>query len=94
VVEEADDKGAKKKRGPKGAIKHTPGRDHARKSAQSKRKRFERKATKKRKNELADLRRQWEVWDALSADARSLRPELKPKGPRPTDETETAAGPA
>ena len=38
-----------KKRGPKGAIKHKPGRDHDRKSAQGKKKRFARKAARKPK---------------------------------------------
>jgi len=83
----ADEKRDEKKRGARGDVKHTPGRDHARKSgAQKKKKRFEKNAAVKRRARREDLRKQWEAWDALPPEVRRLRPELKPKQPRPTDE--------
>lgn len=77
---------AKKKRGPKGGIKHTPGRGHTPKSGPQKKKRFQQKAARRRRAKQSDLRRQWDKWDALPPDVQKLRPELKPKRPRPNDE--------
>jgi hypothetical protein len=82
----ADETGDKKKRGPKGGVKHTPGRDHARKSGAQKKKRFQRKAAQKRQAGQEDLQKRWDEWDALPPEVQKLRPEMKPKQPRPTDE--------
>ncbi len=80
------EKDPEKKRGPKGGIKHTPGRGHTRKSGPRKRKRFQRKAARKRGTQQGDLRKQWEIWDGLPPEVQKLRPELEPKLPRPKDE--------
>jgi hypothetical protein len=82
----ADEAGDKKKRGARGGVKHTPGRDHARKSAAQKKKQFQRKAAQKRKAEQEHLQKRWQEWDALPPEVQKLRPDMKPKQPRPTDE--------
>jgi hypothetical protein len=82
----ADEEEGQKKRGPKGGIKHTPGRGHARKSGPQKKKRFQRKAARKRRDRQDDLRKQWQAWDALPPEVQKMRPELQPKLPRPTDD--------
>ncbi len=79
MVEEADDEKPKKK-------PHTPGRDHRRKSAPRKRERFQKKAERKHKAKKEALQKQLDICDAMSPEARKLRPELEPKKPRPTDE--------
>lgn len=83
----AGEKEGERKRGPKGGVKHTPGRDHAGKSGRQKKKRFQRKASTKRRAKQGDLRKQWDEWDALPPEVQRLRPELKPNLPRPTDES-------
>jgi hypothetical protein len=83
----AKDKKAEKKKGPKGGIKHTPGRGHTPKSGPSKKRRFQKKAAKKRRAKQVDLQQQWDEWDSLPPDVQQLRPELMPKLPRPNDET-------
>jgi hypothetical protein len=76
-----------KKRGPKGGIKHQPGRGHARKSAPAKKKRFARRTAKKRRQEEEEARKAWAEWDALSDDVkRLLGPAGQPKMPRPKDD--------
>lgn len=76
-----------KNRGPKGAIKHQPGRGHDRKSAINKKKRFAKKASKKRKQEEEEARKTWADWDGLPDDTkRLLGPSGQPKMPRPQDE--------
>jgi hypothetical protein len=81
-----------KKRGPKRAIKHTPGRDHDRKSAHNRKKRFARKAAKKRQQKQAVARRAWKEWDALPDDVkRLLGPAAQPKMPRPTNGEENTS---
>lgn len=82
----ADESGDKKKRGARGGVKHTPGRDHARKSGAQKKKRVQRKAARKRQAKQEDLRKQWAEWDALPPEVQKLRPEKMPKQPRPTNE--------
>lgn len=74
------------KRGPKGGRKHTPGRDHARKSQSHRRKKFQQKKAREREASRKSCREQWAVWDALSDAARKLRPDLTPDCPRPNDE--------
>jgi hypothetical protein len=70
----------------KASKKHTPGRDHDRKSAVNKKKRFARKAAKKRQEEDEVARTVWQVWDALPDDVkRLLGPTSAPKMPRPVD---------
>ena len=81
----ADEKGDKKKRGAKGGVKHTPSRDHARKSS-AEEELYQRKAARKRQAKQASLQKQWEEWDALPLEVQRLRPEMKPKQPRPTNE--------
>lgn len=73
-------------RGVRGGRKHTPGRGHTRKSGSAKRKRFQKKALRQREEAEADLKRQWDDWDALPPEVQGFRPELKPRLPRPTDE--------
>jgi hypothetical protein len=79
-------KGGDKKRGPKGGIKHQPGRGHDAKSLPIKKKRFAKQAKKKRQREEEEARRQWAVWDSLTDDGKRMRPDLKPEMPRPSDE--------
>jgi len=83
----ADEKEGEKKRGPKGGIKHTPGRGHDAKSRLSKQKRFRRKAAKKSQAKIDDLIRQWDEWESLPPEVQKLRPDKRPKLPRPKDET-------
>lgn len=82
----ADKTGDNKKRGANGGVKHTPGRDHARKSGEQKKKRYQRKAALSRRAVQEHLQRQWDEWNALPPEVQKLRPELKPRQPRPTDE--------
>jgi hypothetical protein len=83
----ADEKEGEKKRGPKGGIKHTPGRGHDAKSRLSKRKRFRKKAAKERKEKKKTARKLWEVWDNLNPEQRKLLgPKGEPKLPRPKNE--------
>jgi hypothetical protein len=75
-----------KKRGPKGGIKHQPGRGHDRKSLASKKKRFARKVSKKRLDAREDSMRAWAEWDALSDEVKQLLgPSAQPQLPRPED---------
>lgn len=61
-----------KKRGPKGGIKHQPGKGHDRKSAGAKKKRFAKKASKKKQQQTDDARKAWEEWDKLPDEVRRL----------------------
>jgi hypothetical protein len=84
----ADKKEGEKKRGPKGGVKHTPGRGHDTKSARAKKKRFGKHAAKRHKEREEEARKQWQKYDALSDEAKKLLgPKGKPKLPGPTDET-------
>jgi hypothetical protein len=67
-----------RKRGPKGGIKHTPGRGHTRKSGPNKKKRYQTKARRKKAAESADRDAKRAVWEALPPEVQKLRPELKP----------------
>ena len=76
-----------KKHGPRGGIKHRPGRGHRRKSAPPKKRRFAKKLAKKQQEQLAIAKKQWEAWDQLSEEAKKLLgPDGQPKLPRPKDE--------
>jgi len=76
-----------KKRGPKGGVKHQPGRGHDRKSAVERKKRFARKAEEKRQALEEDARRAWAEWDKLSDEVKKLLgPAGQPRMPRPDDE--------
>jgi hypothetical protein len=79
----AERKRPKKKRGPKGGVKHRPGRGHDRKSKPQKVKRLQKKAARRRAREIAEARRQWAVWDSLPAEVRTFRGDLIPTLPRP-----------
>jgi len=74
------------KRGPKGGKKHTPGRDHDRKSHRSKAKRFGKKAQRLREEALREAERQWRVWDSLSEEQKKFLEDLRPKLPRPAND--------
>ncbi len=73
------------KAGPKGGRKHTPGRDHNRKSHSQKGKRFRRKAQQRRNELRAEAKRQWKLWDGLSEEQKRFREDLRPTLARPTD---------
>ena len=80
----ADEQSPKKKRGPKGGVKHQPG--HNRKSAPIRKRRFARKAPRKRNQEEEEAREAWQAWDALSDDVKQLLgPSAMPRMPRPSD---------
>ncbi len=79
--------GGEKKRGPKGGVKHQPGKGHDPKSGPLKKKRFARKAARKRQQAEDEARKAWAEWDDLEDEAkRLLGPAAQPKGPRPNDE--------
>jgi hypothetical protein len=83
----SEEKWREKKRGPKGGIKHQPGRGHDTKSGAQRKKRFARKAAKKRKAKEEEARKAWEEWDRLPDEAKKLLgPAGQPKVPRPKDE--------
>jgi hypothetical protein len=76
-----------KKRGPKGGIKHDPGRGHRRKSGRPKKRRFARKAAKKHQTKEEESRKEWAEWDQLRDEVkRLLGPAGQPRTPRPRDE--------
>jgi hypothetical protein len=79
----AEEREGDKKRGPRGGIKHTPGRGHDTKSGPLKKDRFRKRAAKKRQAKEEELRRQLVEWDSLPPEVQKLRPEKKPKLPRP-----------
>jgi hypothetical protein len=80
-------KASEKKRGPKGGVKHQPGRGHDLKSLPVKKARFKRKAARKRKQQQDEARKAWDEWDRLSEEAKHLLgPDGQPKMPRPKDE--------
>jgi hypothetical protein len=79
-------KGKEKKRGPKGGIKHQPGRGHDRKSRPTKTERFKRRAKTKRQQREEEARRQWAEWDRLNDEQKKFLTGLKPKLPRPKNE--------
>ncbi len=77
-----------KKRGPKGGVKHTPGRGHDRKSGPPKKKRFRKKAAKMREEKKETARKLWKEWDEMAPELRRLLgPKGEPKLPRPKDES-------
>lgn len=73
-----------KKRGPKGGIKHQPGKGHDRKSSAGKKKRFVKKAAKKRQQQNEDAKRAWIEWDQMPEDVKNFF--TPPAIPRPKDE--------
>jgi hypothetical protein len=75
----------KKKRGPKGGIKHQPGGGHDRKSAPHKKSAYRRRVARKQAALEAEARRQWEIWDGLTEEQKELEWDLRPKLPRPPD---------
>lgn len=83
----SEEEKSEKKRGPKGGMKHQPGRGHNRKSNPSKKKRFSKKCAKIQQK-LEDARREaWKRWDDLDDDVKKLLgPNARPKLPRPKSE--------
>jgi hypothetical protein len=79
-------KDSSKKRGPKGGVKHQPGKGHDRKSLVAKKKRFVRKVAKKMAEAEANARQAWAEWDKLPDEVKLLLgPTAQPKLPRPDD---------
>jgi hypothetical protein len=76
----------KKKRGPKGGVKHQPGRGHQKKSGAERKRRFAQKTLHSREELKERIRKQWEVWDTLTEEQRNLLPDLQPERPREIDE--------
>jgi hypothetical protein len=81
------DKEKPKKRGPRGGIKHTPGRGHDSKCSGAKKQRYRRKAAQRRKEKEQAAQKLWNEWDEMPPEQRKL---LGPKGlphlPRPKNE--------
>ena len=75
------------KRGPKGGKKHTPGRDHDAKSRARKRKKRQKQAEQTRIKRRVELAAAWDSWDNFSPDQKKMLQDLKPKEPRPSDDT-------
>lgn len=76
-----------KKRGPKGGIKHQPGRGHDSKSGPAKKKQYARRARRQRRDREEALRKQWQDYDALPDNVKKLLgPSAVPPEPRPKDE--------
>jgi hypothetical protein len=75
----------KKAQGPRGGVKHQPGRGHDRKSAIERKRRFAEKQRQKRAAGRDELRKLWEQWDKLTDEQKKLLPELEPPDPRPPD---------
>ncbi len=82
----SEKKAGDKKRGPKGGIKHQPGRGHDSKSGPIKKRRYRKKARKLWQQMQEEARRQWAVWDSLNDEVKKIRIDLKPEMPRPKDE--------
>jgi hypothetical protein len=75
-----------KKRGPKGGVKHQPGRGHQNKSGAQRKRRFARKVLSAKHAEAEKIRNEWEIWDTLTEEQRRLLPELQPERPRCVDD--------
>jgi hypothetical protein len=83
----AEEKESEKKRGPKGGVKHTPGRGHQAKSGPGKKKKYRKNAAKKRREKEEAARKIWQAWDELSDEQKKLLgPKGAPKVPRPKNE--------
>ena len=81
------EEGREKKRGPRGGIKHQPGRGHDSKSGTEKKKRFARKAARKRLQQEEEAQRLWEAWVQLPDEVkRLLGPGAMPPLPRLSDD--------
>ncbi len=72
MVEEAEEQGAKKKRGPKGGIPHTPGRGHARKSQPLKKQRIAKRLREKHQARRAKAQAEKEKLEAMDPEVRKL----------------------
>jgi hypothetical protein len=80
----ADKDEPEKRKGPRGGVKHTPGRGHDTSSGPPKKKRFRKKAEKTRKEKEKLARKLWKEWDEMSPELRGLLgPKGVPKMPRP-----------
>jgi hypothetical protein len=77
--------GKKKPKGPRGGVRHQPGRGHDRKSAPGHKARFRAKQRRRRAAHDEELRKRWEEWDKLTKGQKQFLPDLKPTEPRPPD---------
>jgi hypothetical protein len=78
----ADEEKGEKKRGPKGGIKHTPGRGHATKSEPAKKRRISKRLAKRHAQRREKERTEKERLDRLPEEVKKLL-EKKPKPRRP-----------
>ena len=85
VVEKTDEERAKKKRGPRGGIKHTPGRAHATKSEPSKKRRTGKRLKEKHRKRKEEERKRREAHERLSPELKRL---LKPEDMKFAEEEE------
>lgn len=76
--------GKKRSKGPRGGVRLQPGKGHDRKSGLNRKRKFAEEAAKKRLDQKAVVRKEWEQWDNLTDEQKKLRPDLKPTKPRPT----------
>jgi hypothetical protein len=63
---------ANKPKGPKGGVKHQPGRGHDRKSGPPRKRRIARRAARKRKQLEEEARKQWEEWDRIPEEPKTV----------------------
>jgi hypothetical protein len=62
---------------------HKPGRGHRRKSDAQTKKRFRKKAARRKSRAEQEHEKAIERWQAMSSDARQMRPELDPDNFKP-----------
>ncbi len=80
----ADEPGGKrreKKRGPKGGIKHRPGRGHTRKSEESQKEKIGKRLKKRHKERADEAKARWAEYDKLPPYLQRILGE--PPMPRP-----------
>lgn len=72
MVDEAHEEEATKKRGPKGGIPHTPGREHATKSGPRKKRRISKRLREKHRKRKEEERRRMDAYERLSDEQKKL----------------------
>jgi hypothetical protein len=84
VAEEPGRGKADRKRGPKGAIKHTPGRGHAAKSQPAKKRRIGKRLKRRHQEREQQIIEEWERYESYSEELKKLLgPKARPKSRRP-----------